>query len=421
MGISGRHAVRGLQPWSVALGAAVGLTSLVAVIAAVLTVRVARVVVTPPKSPIDPIRILGHDPAAGTVTVDLTEDAVLPGRYGLWFSGNSGHARIGRIVAKTEDTVTRKVLGVDFGDFGAATHGRFSGWFFLTPGDLGHPFDSVMLDTTLGPAPAWVIESARPSRSWVVQVHGRGVKRSETLRAVNAFREAGYNSLVVSWRNDGEAPASTDRRYGLGGTEWLDVEAGIRHAASQGASDVVLMGWSMGGAIVLQAAARSELAHLVRGIVLESPVVAWAPTLEFQAKAMRVPRPIRHAAVAMLGSGRTHRLTGQDAPIDLAALDFVKRSGELSVPILLMHSDDDGYVPSSASRALAAKRPDIVTFHRWRVARHTKLWNYDAARFERQITQWLHRLPALPGAPSSAHTDRSRRRPEADGAPADAR
>lgn len=387
-------------------------------ITALMALRVARVVVTPPRRRTDDVPILGVDPRARTVTLGRTVDSATPGRYGLWFSRDSGHARLGEISAETPATVTRDLLGVDFGELRPGTRGRFSGWFFLTPRDLGVDHESVSLVTALGPAPAWVILAERDEHgaaptTWAVLVHGRGVTRSETLRCVGVFRAAGYNCVLVSWRNDGDAPASDDRRYALGATEWLDVEAGIRYARDErGATDVVLVGFSMGGAAVLQAAVSSQLSTIVRGIVLESPVVDWAPTLLFQANAMRVPRTVQRAAIALLASRRAHRITGLRSAIDFRMLDFVLRSDELTVPILLMHSDDDGFVPPTASRALAHARPDIVTFHPWTRARHARLWNYDPVRFGTQIGQWLATLP-LGAEAASARTGRSPRPPEA--------
>jgi len=82
-------------------------------------------------------------------------------------------------------------------------------------------------------------------------------------------------------------------------------------------------------------------------------------------------------------------VTGQEQPLDLDRLDFVKRSDEVDVPLLILHSDDDGYVPSTGSRKLAEARPDLVTFVPFSVARHTKLWNYDRARFTAAIDAWL--------------------------------
>ncbi|MET3768126.1 alpha-beta hydrolase superfamily lysophospholipase [Marisediminicola sp. UYEF4] len=418
MADSGRHADHRPPWWSIVIFSVSSLAAMGGAITALMTLRVAQLVVTPPRSRPDDVPILDVDRHAHTVTLGRTADSATPGRYGLWFSRDSGHARLGEVTAETDGTVTRELLGVDFGELLPDTRGRFSGWFFLTPRDLGVDHESVSLVTTLGPAPAWVIladrdEHGTATGKWAVLVHGRGVTRSETLRCVGVFREAGYNCLLVSWRNDGDAPPSDDRRYALGATEWLDVEAGIRYAHDErGATDVVLVGFSMGGAAVLQAAANSELATLVRGIVLESPVVDWAPTLLFQARVLRVPRLVQRAAISLLGSRRAHRITGLRTAIDFRMLDFVLRSDELTVPVLLMHSDDDGYVPPTASRALASARPDIVTFHLWRGARHARLWNYDPVQFTAQIGQWLATLP-LGGGPATSHTGRSDRPPEA--------
>lgn len=336
--------------------------------------------------------MLGLDDYAGTVTLSPTPDAVVPGSYGLWFSRETGHARLGEIVRRSAHSVTRRVLGVDFGDLASATRGRFSGWFYLSPRDLGYPFEEVEIPTSFGPAPAWSIPSATATGRWVIQVHGRAVNRAETLRAVPVFRDAGYTSLLVSYRNDGDAPSSGDGRYALGDAEWLDVESAIQFALDHGAREVVLMGWSMGGATVLQAATRSRLAGVLRGLVLDSPVVDWAGTFEFQAKLLRLPGFIGSAAFAVVGRRWGRRVTGQDGPIDTGRLDMVRNSARLALPVLLLHSDDDGYVPSDGSHALAEARPDIVTMETFSVARHTKLWNYDPERWNRAIARWLAEL-----------------------------
>jgi uncharacterized protein len=225
------------------------------------------------------------------------------------------------------------------------------------------------------------------------------------------FREHGYTSLLISYRNDGDAPPSEDGRYALGDAEWLDVEAAIRFALDSGARDIVLMGWSMGGAIVLQTVTRSRLAHAVRGVVLESPVVEWRSALAFQAKAMRLPGIVREGVLTLIASPFARRLTGQHRPIDLARLDLVRRAAVLTVPILLLHSSDDGFVPVDASRRLAETRPDLVRFEEFRHARHTKLWNTDRDRWNEVIRDWLGSLtdgaaPELsaPSTPASAST-----------------
>lgn len=352
----------------------------------------ARIVVTPPRKRVEDTAVLSVGRPEGTVTLADSADATLPGRYSFWFSRGTGHARVGEVLRRSGGSVTRRVIGVDFGDLEEAKRGRFNGWFYLSPGDLGYDFEEVEISTPLGAAPAWLIPAAGATGRWVIQVHGRAVTRAETLRAVPVFRDAGYDSLVVSYRNDGEAPPSPDGKYALGDTEWLDVEAALCFAVDRGAREVVLMGWSMGGATVLQAVTRSTLAGVVRGIVLDSPVVDWTTALDFQARLAHLPRFVASAARAVIGRAWGRRLTGQAAAIDLDRLDIVRHAAKLELPILLLHSDDDGYVPSTASHLLAAARPDIVTMETFTVARHTKLWNYEPERWNRAIAGWLATL-----------------------------
>ena len=393
MADSRRHAVKVFHWFPVALAAAGAIGTIAAATAAVVTLLVARTVVMPPRHRPEDTRILSIDGAGDLVTLSSTADSCLPGEYSLFFAEGSGHARVGEIVAHTPDTVIRRLLGVDRGDLAVARRGRFSGWFYTGPVELGFAFEDVAIETELGPAPGWLVPADTPSSRWVIGVHGRAVRREETLRAVPVFRAAGYTSLLISYRNDGDAPASPDGRYGLGDTEWRDVAAAIRFAVDHGATDVVLMGWSMGGATVLQTVTRSDLAGVVRGIVLDSPVIDWVTALRFQGELLGLPSPIRSGVIALLGMKWAGRLTGQHVPIDLKRLDFVRRSADLHVPILLMHSDDDRFIPATASLALAAARPDIVTYERFNVAGHTRLWNFDRDRWNRAIAHWLATAP----------------------------
>jgi alpha/beta superfamily hydrolase len=356
-----------------------------------LTVYVARRVVTPSKMRAEDLRVLGCTDT--TVTLSKTLDTLVPGRYGLWFSEGSGHAKLGEVLEVGQSWVVRELLSVDNGDLAIATRGSIAGWFYLEAAELGQPYSDVVIETPVGPAPAWLIPAETQTGRWMIGVHGRGVRRQECLRAVEVARRCGYTSLLVSYRNDGDAPHSDDGRYGLGDTEWPDVDAAIEYAIDHGATEVVLMGWSMGGAISLQVATRSAHADILRGIILESPVVNWADTINFQTDAQHAPRFVSAAARHLLGAPWARSLTGQRESIDLGRLDFVARAHVLSLPILLMHSADDGYVPPYASRALALARPDIVTFDEFTVARHAKLWNYDAERFNEDIGSWLLRLP----------------------------
>ena len=384
---------QGRRSRAIVTGSVIGAGALIAgaaITAGVIAVVFARTVITPPTKRDEDVLILAT--GDGTITLSATLDSMTPGSYSLWFDRDAGHARVGEILSYTPDTVTRQLIAVDFGDLGSAVRGRFSGWFYLSPADLGLPSENVEVETELGAAPAWYIPAAETSSRWMIGVHGRAVRRQETLRSVPVFREEGYNSLLVSYRNDGDAPGTPDNRYSLGDTEWRDVQSAIQYALDHGATSIVLMGWSMGGATVLQTVTRSALASSVAGVVLESPVVDWITALHYQGMAYKLPRVVRVGILGLLTHRWSTLLTGQSAPIDLKRLDLVSRAKELTKPILLLHSDDDGYIPSTASRALAVARPDIVTFVQFTTARHTKLWNYDAERWNSAIRRWLREL-----------------------------
>jgi uncharacterized protein len=374
------------------LAGTAGLALGAVAVGAVVTASVARLVVIPARRFRYDVRIRSVSDDLTTISLDATPDAVVDGRYSFWFSNETGHLRLGEIVDRSKDTVTRRIEQITFGDLRRARLGRIGSWYYLRPEELGYPATSVEIGTDGGSAPAWLFPAANGSERWAIHVHGRGTRRQECLRSIDTFRSAGFTNLIVSYRNDSDAPSSPDGRYGLGSTEWHDVDAAIGFAIARGAREVVLFGWSMGGAIVLQTVTRSAHADVITGLVLDSPVVDWVDTLQYQAGLMRLPALLTRAALDTLGAPWGGRLTGLAAPIDLAVMDFVTRADALSVPVLLMHSDDDGFVPPDAARALAAARPDIVTYVPFQTARHTKLWNYDEERWRRVVGDWLHQL-----------------------------
>ncbi|MET4637118.1 alpha/beta fold hydrolase [Mycetocola sp. 2940] len=352
---------------------------------------VARRVVTPARTRFRESDVVAIDAENGTITLGTNPDTTLPGRYGLFYGAPERYLRLGDIINSNDATVTRQLETPPDG-LPASGPATFSGWYYSRPEELGLDFRTVDVPTPAGNAPAWLFPAHEDTGRWVLIVHGRGTTRSECLRAVPVWREAGYSALLVSYRNDGDAPPSADGLYGLGDTEWQDVDAALDVAVAGGARDVVLMGWSMGGTIALQTALRSDKAGLIRGIALESPVLDWARVLEFQADATRIPVPLRLAAITAISSPWGRALTGLDSAVNFSGLDMVSRADELSVPVLVLHSDDDGFVPSSGSHELAAARPDLVTFSPFTGARHTKLWNYDEERWSSAIRDWAATL-----------------------------
>ncbi len=381
-----------LRSATVALAFALAATSTVL---AAMIARTARRVVLPARRVAD-TKIVDVDVAAQTITLSRNDDSELPGRYGLFTSGTSDYLKLGSVLSSDDSTVTRKLLTHIGSDAQLSADAAFSGWYYDHPDQLHLPYESELVGAAVGPCPAWIfpagpLPGGEASDTWVIQVHGRGTTRAECLRAVPLFHSLGITSMLVSYRNDGSAPRSRSGTYALGATEWRDVDAAIGVARRRGARRVIVMGWSMGGAIALQVALSSAHRDLIVGVILESPVIDWRRVLAYQARLLGLPAPVAGLAIGILGSEVTAPLTGVDARIPFERLDVVARAGELRHPVLILHSDDDGFVPSDGSHDLVKARPDLVELQVFDTARHAKLWNYDQDRWSGAITGWLER------------------------------
>ena len=377
------------------IGAVVGGGAAVLAGAAVSTAAAyfARRVVTPDRVKPDDVEVLTV--GAGTLTMAVTPETVAPGRYGLWLAKGEGHARVGEVLEKDlrAGTVTRRLEQVDVGKL-AAGPARWNQYYFSgnPTTALGLTHQDVTVTSDAGELPTWYVPpSTDVARRdvWALLVHGRGGTREECLRAIPLLHRLGVPVLVPTYRNDAEGPATHGGRMSLGDTEWQDVEAAVLHALDAGATEVVLFGWSMGGAIVLQHVSRSWTADRVRALVLDSPVIDWLDVLDHHAQLNRLPRSISRLGLMMMADKAWRRVVGTDAPVDLRRLDWVTRASELKLPVLLVHSDDDEFVPSGPSRRLAQARPDLVTFVGFPYARHCKEWNTDPDRWEREVARFL--------------------------------
>jgi len=242
---------------------------------------------------------------------------------------------------------------------------------------FGLPYRTVVVRSSLGKFPAWEV----PGRSgtWVIFVHGRGATRRVALRVLPMIARLGYPSLDITYRNDLGLPKRADGLYNLGATEWHDVDAAAQWALAHGAHRLVLVGWSMGGAIVSQFMHSSPLAGRVAGLILDAPVLDWDATLSLGGDRAGLPGFVTWVA----GEIVSHRIG-----IDFSAFDQVRRAHEFHVPILLFHGTADTTVPIGPSRAFAAALPRLVTFVQTG-AGHVESWNVGPQRYDAAVRTFL--------------------------------
>jgi pimeloyl-ACP methyl ester carboxylesterase len=321
----------------------------------------------------------------GRITLSSSEASERPGYYGLDWQG--GHAIVGPIASKGPETVTRELNGVH-GYLPAGTEAGFeSNVYAGDPGETrGLPFRDIDVPDPLGPMPAWLIPGASApgasgaSRTWAIVVHGHNDNRENGLRIAPTLRRAGLPSLLISYRNDLGAPDSPDGLYHLGETEWEDLGAAARYAVHRGARHLVLVGYSMGGALIAQFMRRSPLAGLVSGVVLDAPALDWKSIFEFSAEQMGLP--------GFLALPLEWTIDARIDP-DWSGLDALQHADAFHLPVLLFHGIDDTVVPIEDSDEFAEELGDWVTYYRVPAADHTQEWNVDPRLYEQRLRRFL--------------------------------
>ena len=291
----------------------------------------------------------------------------------------SGYGQVGDILERGRDYAIRKYTPIT-ANIDLAEPARLD--IYAYPDNpktaFGLDYRIVRYNSELGEYSAWFIPGK--SKTWAVFAHGRGAHPNEALRIIPTLGKAGLPILAITYRNDEGVPASADRRHWLGLTEWRDLEAAVQYALYNGAEDVVLYGYSMGGGMCLNLLYESPLAEKVRGVVMNSPVLDFGGTLDFVGNARGYPRPI-----VRFGKWAA----GMRFGIDWERMNFLSGASELTTPILLLHGEADELIPAPISRTLAHARPDIVRYVGFADAGHARSWNAGRERYEAEVRAFL--------------------------------
>jgi alpha-beta hydrolase superfamily lysophospholipase len=323
---------------------------------------------------------------------EARQDIGHPGVSGLYWEG--GYGRVGELRRVENDEVTRDfepMVGTppicrdsldscDQVDLDPYT-------FESDPLDVGLSFAEVSYDSPLGPMSAWVVPSAGGS-TWAIHVHGWTATRQEAIRLLPEIHRRGLTSMVIDYRNDADAPEDPSGRYRFGITEWEDVEAAVIYANQHGATDLVLVGYSTGGAHVLSFLERSAFADQVKATVLDSPNIILAETVRAGSMGLKLgstPIPLTRL---MTEFGMW--IIDLRWSIDWDVTNYVQRSESiLTMPTLVFHGTSDHRVPISISRQLEVRCPETVTLIECQAAGHVMSWNADPDRYERQLGRFL--------------------------------
>lgn len=331
--------------------------------------------------------------AGDTVSVPATLESREPGTYGLWLD-DGRHLVVGEPLRIGKDRVVRALAarpeGLEDGDAVATWTSQSIG----APEEVG-PTRHVSVPLRRGGvAEAWEIgDRDTADGRWTIHVHGLRSSRNGALRSTPAAADAGWMSLVVSYAGDEECAPADSLPSTLGTREWRDVDDAISYAVDQGAREIVLVAWSMGGTIAMLALEQSAHRDRVTALVLVAPALDWTRVVENAVAGAHLPRSVAGASMRILGSALGARALGLIEGVDAPALNWVDGPRPAPrVPTLIVHSLRDPVVPVSGSLAYVKRHPEaeLVAFD---ATGHCNEANQDPTRFHDAIAGFLRSRP----------------------------
>ena len=219
-----------------------------------------------------------------------------------------------------------------------------------------------------------------------IQVHGyRGSAIRDFCGGCPIALEMGFNVLLIDQRGHGQSEGHV---ITFGIEERRDVLAWIDYIRDRLGKNVpiVLAGVSMGAATVLSCM-DMDLPENVRGVIADCPFSDPQQIIAKVGRDMRLPSGLMMPVVRLAA-----KWIGRFDLTESSALESVKRT---RLPALIIHGEDDRFVPCGMSRALKQANPDGVTLETFPGAGHGLSYILDEPRYAGAIRDFVKRLNLL--------------------------
>jgi hypothetical protein len=212
----------------------------------------------------------------------------------------------------------------------------------LTPGSVGLPEEDLTVTVEPGvELRGWLVPAAAaPRRGLILWLHGVADSRASGVGIAQRFHRQGFDVAAFDARAHGESGGAFCT-YGY--YEKHDVPKLLDALGARGAdaTHTVLMGMSMGAAIALQAAPHESR---VRGVIAMAPFsTLWLASYE--------RKPYVMSDFTFRASVRRAEEIAQFRVDDVAP---IQSAAQLSVPVLLIHGEQDDETPPAHSQRIYA-------------------------------------------------------------------
>jgi len=256
---------------------------------------------------------------------------------------------------------------------------RRSPW--ATPASVRLGYEEVEMWSTDGVRlSTWWVPAEGSSLAAVFVPGWGGYKFDEhLLQTVPVYHDAGYSVLMLDLRAQGESGG--DRRT-LGYREVRDVRGALAWLRQRGyeAENVVLHGWSMGGATALRAAPGTGVSAVVEEAGYgDLPLLLRGKIPEF----VRLGG-LLEPAILLVG-----RLFPDFDPWEVVTTREATKLSDEGVPLFIIHSTDDAVVPYEQATLLAAAYPEASV---WMLDGYGHVKAYEHPEYARRLWGFLDAL-----------------------------
>src|SRR5215210_7466636 len=250
-----------------------------------------------------------------------------------------------------------------------------------TPADVGLEYREVSFESTDGvPLAAWWVFPTEEgsSRAAAVLVHGWEGDRSDLhiVETAQVYAHAGYGVLMLDLRGNG---GSGDERRTLGYKETSDVRGALAWLEGEGfePGEVVLHGWSMGGATVVRSAPGTGVAA-----VIEEAGYADLPLI------LRKQLPESSGLPRFFNPGTllAAKLFLDFDPWVVRPAEDAARLREERIPLFVIHSTNDEVIPFEHAGLFVEADPEAIL---WRLEGYGHVEAYTHPDYEETLREFL--------------------------------